>query len=247
MRANYCLLKGRAEMPISRRNFFCGTAATALSLTATKSMSANCVMPTQARQAAFTPQGAVNELMEGNARFLSGRPIKCDMHRLVLKTSTGQFPFAAVVSCIDSRVAAEMVFDQNNGDIFEARVAGNFVNTDILGSLEFACRVAGARAIVVMGHTECGAIKGAVDQVELGNLTEMLERIEPAVQAAGPVDVRTSSNREFVQKVADANVMLTVEAINKNSSVLADMVDSGELIIVGAMYDIATGKVNLIT
>jgi len=204
-------------------------------------------MPTQARQAAFTPQGAVNELMEGNARFLSGRPIKCDMRRLVLKTSTGQFPFAAVVSCIDSRVAAEMVFDQNNGDIFEARVAGNFVNTDILGSLEFACRVAGARAIVVMGHTECGAIKGAVDQVELGNLTEMLKQIEPAVQAAGPVDVRTSSNREFVQKVADANVMLTVEAINKNSSVLADMVDSGELIIVGAMYDIATGKVNLIT
>ena len=234
-------------MAISRRNFFRGTAATALTLTATKGTASTCVMPTQDRQAAVTPQGVVDELMAGNSRFVSGNMVNCDLNAQVLQTAGGQYPIAAVVGCIDSRVPPELVFDQNIGDIFTARIAGNFVNTDIIGSLEFACRVAGAKAIVVLGHTECGAIKGAVDQVELGNLTKMLQRIEPAVQAAGPVAVRSSSDREFVQKVADANVKLTVELIAANSSVLADMVAAGELVIVGAMHDIATGQISLIS
>lgn len=203
-------------------------------------------MPTQERQAALTPQGVVDELMAGNQRFVSGNMVNCDLNAQVMQTSDGQYPIAAVVGCIDSRVPPEMVFDQHIGDIFSARVAGNFVNTDILGSLEFACRVAGSKAIVVLGHSSCGAVKGAIDQVELGNLTAMLERIEPAIEAAGPTDMRSSSNTEFVQRVADANVSLTVDAIMEQSEVLAGMVEAGELVIVGAMHDVATGQISLI-
>ena len=234
-------------MTLSRRHFFYGTAAaTAMGLTATKGAASTCMMPTQERQAAFTPQGVVDELMAGNARFVSGTMVNCDLNAQVVQTSGGQYPIAAIVGCIDSRVPPELVFDRNIGDMFTARIAGNFVNTDIVGSLEFACRVAGAKAIVVLGHTECGAVKGAVDQVELGNLTEMLKRIEPAVQAAGPVAERTSKDKAFVQKVADTNVTLAVQQILSTSSVLADMVAAGELVIVGAMHDIATGQIRLI-
>ena len=164
----------------------------------------------------------------------------------VIHTANGQFPIAAVVGCIDSRVPPEIVFDQNIGDIFSARSAGNFVNTDILGSLEFACRVAGAKAIVVLGHTECGAIKGAIDQAKLGNLTAMFERLEPAVQAAAPFAERTSSDQNLVQRVTEANVSLTVKQIQSQSSVLKEMVQAGELIIVGAIHDVATGSISLL-
>lgn len=235
-------------MGISRRNFFYGTAASAALVISTSGARAStCAMPTKERQAALSPQGVVDELMAGNQRFVSGTMVNCDLNAQVMETATGQYPIAAVVGCIDSRVPPEMVFDQNIGDIFSARIAGNFVNTDILGSLEFACRVAGAKAIVVLGHTSCGAVKGAIDQVKLGNLTEMLARIEPAVQAAGPVAERSSKDSAFVQKVADANVALTVEAIKAQSEVLAGMVAAGELVIVGAMHDVATGQISLIS
>lgn len=234
-------------MGISRRELFYGTAASAaLVLSTSGAKAATCVMPTQDRQAALTPQGVVDELMAGNARFVSGNMVNCDLNAQVIQTAKGQYPIAAVVGCIDSRVPPEMVFDQHIGDIFSARIAGNFVNTDILGSLEFACRVAGAKAIVVLGHTECGAVKGAIDQVELGNLTAMLQRIEPAVQAVGPIANRTASDKELVQRVADANVTLTVAEILAQSEVLAGMVAAGELVIVGAMHDVATGQISLI-
>lgn len=234
-------------MGISRRELFYGTAASAaLVLSTSGAKAATCVMPTQDRQAALTPQGVVDELMAGNARFVSGNMVNCDLNAQVIQTAKGQYPIAAIVGCIDSRVPPEMVFDQHIGDIFSARIAGNFVNTDILGSLEFACRVAGAKAIVVLGHTECGAVKGAIDQVELGNLTAMLQRIEPAVQAVGPIANRTASDKELVQRVADANVTLTVAEILAQSEVLAGMVAAGELVIVGAMHDVASGQISLI-
>lgn len=234
-------------MSLSRRNFFYGTAASAtMVFSASAARARICSMPTKERQAALSPEDVVDELMAGNQRFISGTMVNCDLNAQVMETASGQFPIAAVVGCIDSRVPPELVFDQNIGDIFSARIAGNFVNTDILGSLEFACRVAGAKAIVVLGHTSCGAVKGAIDRVKLGNLTEMLTRIEPAVLAAGPVAERSSENSAFVQKVADANVALTVEAIKSQSDVLAGMVAAGELVIVGAMHDVASGQITLI-
>ncbi len=234
-------------MGISRRQFFYGTAATtAVAFTAQTARANTCTMPTQARQAALTPQGVVEELMAGNQRFVSGNMVNCDLNAQVLQTAEGQYPIAAVVGCIDSRVPPEMVFDQHIGDIFSARIAGNFVNSDILGSLEFACRVAGAKAIVVLGHSACGAVKGAIDQVELGNLTDMLAKIEPAVQAVGPIADRSSKDSDLVQRVADANVALTVAAITAESAVLADMVAGGELVVVGAMHNVATGEITLL-
>jgi carbonic anhydrase len=196
-------------------------------------------------QAAMTPQKAVKMLKEGNMRFVNDEMIKRDLLNQVDQTSTGQYPFAAVVSCIDSRIPTEIVFDQGVGDIFNARIAGNFVNPDILGSLEFACKVAGSKTIVVMGHTECGAVKGACDNVKLGNLTGMLENIQPAIEAVTDVkDNRNSGNKEFVQKVADMNVELTIEKIKTDSPVLKEMYDNGEISIVGAMYDVHSGEVS---
>ncbi|MCB2220977.1 MAG: carbonic anhydrase [Bacteroidetes bacterium] len=202
------------------------------------------VTQTKETQAKTTPEMAVKMLKEGNERFVNDEMINRDLMEQVEQTSTGQYPIAAVVSCIDSRIPTEIVFDQGVGDIFNARIAGNFVNTDILGSLEFACKVAGAKAIVVMGHTSCGAVKGAVDYVELGNLTSMLDHIEPAIDAVKDIkDNRNSKNPEFVQKVSDKNVELTIEKIRSDSDVLRDMHDKGEIAIVGAMYDVETGKV----
>lgn len=195
-------------------------------------------------QAAMTPQAAVEMLKEGNERFTSDAMINRDLLGQVKQTSTGQYPFAAVVSCIDSRIPTEIVFDQGVGDIFNARIAGNFVNTDILGSLEFAAKVAGSKTIVVMGHTECGAVKGACDHVKLGNLTPMLANLEPAMEAVTDItENRNSKNAEFVQKVADANVALTIEKIKTDSEILREMAENGELEIVGAMYDVHSGKV----
>jgi carbonic anhydrase len=202
------------------------------------------VTQTKESQAKTTPAMAVEMLKEGNQRFVSGKMIKRDLMAQVKQTSTGQYPIAAVVSCVDSRVPTETIFDQGIGDIFNARIAGNFVDEVILGSLEFACKVAGSKAIVILGHTHCGAVKGAVDYVELGNLTAMLDNIEPAVEAVKDIKVnRTSKNDEFVQKVADMHVNLTIERLLRDSDVLREMHEKGEIAIVGAMYDVETGKV----
>lgn len=195
-------------------------------------------------QESISPDQALQILKEGNQRFVENQRLNRDLHVQMDGTANGQFPFAALLGCIDSRVPAELIFDLGIGDIFNTRIAGNFVNEDILGSLEFACRVAGAKVILVLGHTHCGAVKGACDDVVLGNLTGMLERIKPAV--AGITDEtenRTSSNPEFVQKVADLNVQLTIENIKKQSPVLKEMLDAGDIAIAGGMYNIETGEV----
>jgi len=199
-------------------------------------------------QAALDSNSAMQLLKDGNQRFLSKSPINRDFDKQINLTATGQYPFASIVSCIDSRIPTEIVFDQGIGDIFNARVAGNFVNKDILGSLEFACKLAGSKLIVIMGHTSCGAVKGACDHAELGNLTGMLEKIKPAmanVTTEDGVD-RSSKNLDFVNKVAIENVNLTIANLKANSPVLHEMMGSGEIDVVGAMYDVATGKVSFL-
>lgn len=194
-------------------------------------------------QATMTPDAALAALKQGNNRFVSGAMVKRDLMKQVKATGYGQYPLASVVSCIDSRAGPEIVFDQGIGDVFSARVAGNFVNEDILGSLEFASKAAGAKLIVVLGHTSCGAIKGACDDVVLGNLTAMLTRIKPAVASVNFAGDRTSKNDAFVQMVAEANVKRTVNEIRLKSPVLRAMADAGEIRIVGAMLDVKTGAV----
>lgn len=204
---------------------------------------------TKATQDAITPAKALELLKEGNQRFIAKEQVERDLNLQVEQTSTGQYPFATVLSCIDSRVPAELVFDQGIGDIFSVRIAGNFVNTDILGSMEFASKLAGTKLILVLGHTACGAVKGACDHAELGNLTEMLGNIAPAVNAVTEPSAaaeRTSANIDFVNAVGTKNVALTIERIRKESPVLAEMEQAGEIQIVGGMYDIATGKVNFL-
>lgn len=201
---------------------------------------------TKETQLAMTPASSIQALKDGNARFQNNKQISRDLLDQVSDTSTGQYPFATILSCIDSRVSAELIFDQGVGDIFSARVAGNFVNEDILGSMEFACKLAGTKVIVVLGHTACGAVKGACDDAKLGNLTAMLSKIKPAVEAVTePTDAsqRNSSNIDFVNTVAKKNVELTIENIRKESPVLKEMEDNGEIKIVGAMYHIDNGQV----
>ena len=202
---------------------------------------------TKETQNSITPELSIQLLKDGNKRFQENLRANRNLNEQVEDTSKGQFPFATILSCIDSRVSSELIFDQGIGDIFSARIAGNFVNEDILGSMEFACKLAGTKSIVVLGHTSCGAVKGACDNAELGNLTAMLEKIKPAVNAvAEPADasLRNSSNIEFVNDVATQNVKLTIDRIKAESPVLAEMEKNGEIAIVGAMYDINTGAVN---
>lgn len=192
----------------------------------------------------MTAEEALARLKEGNGRFVAGRREERDLVRQVRLTSGGQSPFAAVLGCIDSRVAPELVFDQGIGDIFSVRIAGNFVNENVLGSLEFACEVAGARVIVVLGHSNCGAIMGACDGVRLGHLTGLLSHLQPAVAAVdGAEGARNSENASFVQQVAEKNVDLTVQAIRERSPVLQEMAARGEIAVVGAMYDVGSGVV----
>ena len=201
---------------------------------------------TKETQAAITSENALNLLKEGNSRFQNNTPLDRDLLGQVSDTSKGQYPFATILSCIDSRVSSEIIFDQGIGDIFSARVAGNFVNEDILGSMEFACKLAGTKIIVVLGHTACGAVKGACDHARLGNLTALINKIEPAVAAVSePQDetLRNSSNIDFVNEVAAKNVQMTIDNIRSNSQVLAEMEQQGEIKIVGGMYDIKTGGV----
>lgn len=201
---------------------------------------------TKETQATMTPEKSLQFLKEGNERFQNNLKANRNLLEQVNDTSEGQFPFATILSCIDSRVSAELVFDQGLGDIFSVRIAGNFVNEDILGSMEFGCKLAGTKLIVVLGHTSCGAIKGACDHARLGNLTALINKIEPAVAAVKePADesLRNSKNLEFVDSVAEKNVQMTLDNIRKRSSVLAEMEEKKEIMIVGAMYDISTGAV----
>lgn len=201
---------------------------------------------TKDTQDKMTPQLAKNTLVEGNKRFVQGQQAGRDLMSQVKQTSTGQYPFATVLSCIDSRVSSELIFDQGIGDIFSVRIAGNFVNEDILGSMEFACKLAGTKLVVVLGHTACGAVKGACDHARLGNLTALINKIEPAVEAVTePTDEnqRNSSNIDFVNEVAKKNVYMTIDNIRESSQVLKEMEDAGEIEIVGGMYDIKTGEV----
>jgi carbonic anhydrase len=199
---------------------------------------------TREMQAAMTPLQVLQFMKDGNDRFLNDAAVERDFMDQVRKTSGGQYPMAAVLGCIDSRVPHEIVFDKGVGDIFSARVAGNFINTDTLGSLEFATAVAGSKLIVVLGHTECGAVKGACDNVELGNLTSTLSNIAPAVYSvAHKHEDRTSKNKAFVNDVAHANVDITARNIVDRSPVIRDLVANGKLIVIGAMHDVQTGKV----
>jgi carbonic anhydrase len=201
---------------------------------------------TAEQQAKITPHLAIQLLKDGNKRFVENTKINRNLMEQVNQTSEGQYPFATILSCIDSRVSAELVFDQGIGDIFSIRIAGNIVNKDILGSMEFASKVAGTKAIVVLGHTNCGAVKGACDGVELGNLTHLLDKITPAMDLIGDPkekSLRNSKNIDFVDAVANANVDRTVDMIRKNSPILAEMEQSGLIKLVSGMYDIQTGVV----
>ena len=202
---------------------------------------------TKETQDLMTPSLALDALKDGNERFLKGNQVTRNLNAQVDETSGGQYPFATVLHCIDSRVSAEHVFDQGIGDLFSIRIAGNFVNEDILGSMEFACKLAGTKVLVVLGHTACGAIKGACDHARLGNLTALINKLEPAVEAVdSPVeaDLRNSSNIDFVNAVAAKNVLMTIDNIRNQSPILKEMEVDGTIQIVGGMYDIATGNVN---
>ena len=199
---------------------------------------------TKEMQSAITPLVALEILKDGNKRFVSNLKINRNLLQQANETSDGQHPFAVILSCIDSRTSAELIFDQGLGDVFSVRIAGNIVNEDILGSMEFGCKVAGAKIIVVLGHTKCGAVKGACDNVALGNLTGLIAKIKPAVdQESVTAENRNSSNGVFVENVAELNVSLSVKNILLKSPIIADMVKNGDIGIVGGIHDIATGKV----
>jgi len=196
-------------------------------------------------QAAITPVMALDILKKGNDRFVNNLKANRNLLQQANETSDGQHPFAVILSCIDSRTSAELIFDQGLGDIFSVRIAGNIINEDILGSMEFGCKVAGAKIIVVLGHTKCGAVKGACDHVEMGNLTALLSKIQPAVYDEKTETVnRTSGNNEFVEKVSTINVKRTVHAIMERSPILKEMIESGAIGIVGGTHDITTGTVH---
>ena len=197
-----------------------------------------------ASQAALTPDDALTLLADGNARFVAGTPARRDYSDQIRATAAGQYPFAVVLGCIDSRVPIETVFDQGIGDIFAARIAGNIVNTELLGSLEFSCRLAGAKLVVVLGHTSCGAVKGAISNARLGNLTQLVQKIEPALAAIeGERDV---DDADYVDGVAEENVRMVMAEIRRESPVLATMEQEREIRIVGGMYDVSTGVVRFI-
>lgn len=199
---------------------------------------------TKEMQTAITPTMALNLLKDGNKRFVNNLKINRNLLQQANETSDGQHPFAVILSCIDSRTSAELIFDQGLGDIFSVRIAGNIVNEDILGSMEFGCKVAGAKIIVVLGHTKCGAVKGACDNVSLGNLTGLIEKIKPAVdQEMSTTTNRNSSNSTFVENVAELNVSLSVKNILLKSPIIAEMVKNEEIAIVGGVHDISSGEV----
>lgn len=199
---------------------------------------------TKEMQASLTPEIALGLLKEGNKRFINNLKINRNLLQQVNETSDEQHPFAVILSCIDSRTSAELIFDQGLGDILSVRIAGTILNEDILGSLEFSCKVAGAKIIVVLGHTKCGAIKGGCDHIEMGNLTALLSKIEPSVYSETTTkEKRNSENEEFVEKVSAINVKRTVGLILERSPILKKMIEDGECGLVGGIHDICTGEV----
>src|SRR5437660_3076599 len=228
------------------RRLLCGCLAAGLPFagTAVHAQLLECAVFTPDRQKSTAPDDAIARLQAGNDRFTAGRSVNCDLMAQVKQTANNQSPFAAIVGCIDSRVPPELVFDQRIGDVFCARVAGNIVNTDIIGSLEYSTKVVGAKAIVVLGHNFCGAIKSAVDGVKLGNITALLENFQPALATLNESDGhRDSHNDPLVQKVAEANARLTAASLVKRSPIIKVLVDAGQLKIAAAMHDLTTGKV----
>ncbi len=202
---------------------------------------------TKETQANTTAETALEYLREGNERFVKNLKSHRDLLEQVNETRDGQFPFAAILSCIDSRTSAELIFDQGLGDIFSIRIAGNVINEDILGCMEFACKVAGSKLIVVLGHTKCGAIKGACDNVQLGNLSTLLNKIQPSVYFEKTVtENRTAENDEFVEKVARIQVKRSIEAVIERSMILREMIETKEIGLIGAVYDIDTGLVEFL-
>jgi len=196
-------------------------------------------------QKSISPRQALEILRKGNERFVNNLKTNRNLLEQVNETRDGQWPFAVVLSCIDSRTSAELIFDQGLGDIFSVRIAGNIANEDILGSMEFACKVAGSKLIVVLGHTKCGAVKGACDHVEMGNLTALLSKLRPAVDDETKTRTeRSSKNSEFVENVATINVRRTVNAIMERSHILHEMIENGEIGICGGMYNVETGAVD---
>ena len=199
----------------------------------------------QESQSTMTPEYALSMLQEGNRRFVNNLKYNRNLLQQVNETRDGQWPFAVILSCIDSRTSAELIFDQGLGDIFSIRIAGNIINEDILGSMEFACKIAGSKFILVLGHTKCGAVKGACDHVEMGHLTSLLSKLRPAVDnETSTTHNRNSKNAEFVENVAAINVHGAVQAIMYRSHILNAMIDNGEIGICGAMYNVETGVVD---
>jgi carbonic anhydrase len=201
---------------------------------------------TKEEQKALTPEKALQLLKDGNKRFCENLKLNCNLLQQINETANGQYPFAAILSCIDSRTSAELIFDQSLGDIFSIRIAGNIVNQDIIGSMEFAIAVAGAKLIAVIGHTRCGAIKGACDNVELGSLTHLIEKIKPAIAAEKETHKPQTSveGPDFIDNVAKRNVILAIQHIHNTSPILKKLYDNKQIDIVGGLYDVTTGKVD---
>lgn len=199
---------------------------------------------TKDMQEQITPDMAVDLLVEGNIRFINNLKANRNLLEQVNETSDGQHPFAVILSCIDSRTSAELIFDQGLGDIFSIRIAGNIINEDILGSMEFACKLSGSKIIVVLGHTACGAIKGACDHIEMGNLTTLLSKIQPAIEEEDTVEQeRTSANSVFVEKVTIINIKRVMKEIVERSPIIKEMLDTDKIKLVGGLHDIETGQV----
>jgi carbonic anhydrase len=233
---------------LTRRNLCCAGVLAGTAVTFGRAFAADqCAALTQERQVALSPDDALKELKAGNERFVSQHMRNCDLLSQVRATAGGQFPFAVVIGCIDSRVPPELVFDQRIGDIFSARIAGNVADDDVVGSAEFATKLAGAKLIVVLGHSECGAVKGAIDGVELGLLTNLLGRIKPAVEAnRNAPGEHTSKNKDFVQQVATTNARLAAQGLQQDSQVLRDLIARNELKIVAAMHDVSNGRITFL-
>jgi carbonic anhydrase len=202
---------------------------------------------TKHTQATTTPERALEFLREGNFRFVNNLKSNRNLLQQVNETRDGQFPIAAILTCIDSRTSAELIFDQGLGDIFSIRIAGIVINEDILGSMEFACKIAGSKLVVVMGHTKCGAIQGACDHLQMGNLSTLLNKIQPSVYYERTVtENRNSKNDEFVEKVTRIQVKQSLEAIVERSVILREMIEKGTLGLIGAIYDVETGNVDFL-
>lgn len=198
---------------------------------------------TQEMLKSMSPNEALTKLKEGNTRFHSDQMLDRNWELMVQTTAKGQYPFAVILSCMDSRTSSEIIFDQGIGDIFNNRIAGNIINDDILGSMEYACAVVGSKLVVIMGHSECGAVKGAIDNVELGNLTGLLHKIDPAVESTSYDGDRTAKDHTFVELVTEENVRLAMEEVRQRSSILREMEEKGQIAIVGGLYNVSTGTV----